>query len=363
MSESNHWLIYGANGYTGKLIAREAVRRGMRPILGGRSSEKVADLAAELGCHSMAFALDSVDLIARAISKFAVVAHCAGPFSATARPMMEACLRACVSYVDITGEIDVIEAGAERDGRAREAGITLMPAVGFDVVPSDCLAATVAEALPGANLLQLAFQGTGGWSPGTMKTMIENLPHGGRARIGGKITRVPVGWKTLEVPFRAGKQWCATIPWGDVASAYYTTAIPNIEVYTALPLARIRQLRRWRWLMPVTGLPPIQRFLKSRVERSVKGPNAQELAASRSSLWARATDRDGRSVEATLEAPGGYPLTVQTTIASVQKILEGFGPKGFSTPARAFGKDFILSIPGTEMRLGEPGATPAAIAT
>jgi short subunit dehydrogenase-like uncharacterized protein len=354
MSNASNWMIYGATGYTGELIAREAVGRGMRPVLAGRSPDKVARLADQLGCPRRVFGLGSIDEVARHIAGVNTVAHCAGPFSATARPMMDACIQACVNYVDITGEIEVIEAGAQRDGRAREAGICLMPAVGFDVVPSDCLAATVAEALPTANLLQLAFHGTGGWSPGTMKTMIENLPKGGRARINGKITRVPVAWKTLEVPFRSGTRWCASIPWGDVASAFYTTAIPNIEVYTAMPLAQIKQMRRARLLMPLAGLPFIQRLMKGRVERNVKGPDPQALKQSHSSLWARASDRDGQLVEATLEAPGGYPLTAMTTVASVGKILAGYGPKGFSTPARAFGKDFILTIPGTELELLAP---------
>lgn len=352
MTEDSHWMIYGANGYTGGLIAREAVKRGMRPILAGRSREKIEQLGAELGCRTQVFALDSLDEVVRNIGDMAVVAHCAGPFSATARPMMDACLRACVHYCDITGELDVIEAGAERDGRAREAGISIIPAVGFDVVPTDCLAATVAAELPRATHLQLAFHGTGGWSPGTMKTMVESLPQGGKARINGSIVSVPVAWKSLEVPFASGKRWCVTIPWGDVASAYYTTAIPNIEVYTAVPRARIRQMQRTRWLMPLTGFRPVQSFLKSRMEKKIHGPDANSLAESHSSLWARASDADGQSVEATLEAPGGYPLTVLTTVAAVEKLLAGVVPKGYSTPARAFGKEFILSIPGTEMSLG-----------
>jgi short subunit dehydrogenase-like uncharacterized protein len=352
-------MIYGANGYTGELIAREAVKRGLRPVLAGRSRAKIAELGAQLGCPTRAFALDTVDEVARNIQDVAVVAHCAGPFSATARVMMDACIKSGVHYCDITGEIEVIEAGVERDGRAREAGIAVMPAVGFDVVPTDCLAATVAAELPDAKRLQLAFHGTGGWSPGTMKTMIESLPKGGKARIDGRIQRVPVAWKSMEVPFRTGKRWCVTIPWGDVASAYYTTGIPNIEVYTAVPLARIKQMQRTRWLMPLTALAPVQAFLKKRVERNIRGPDAQSLAESHSSLWARASDAEGQSVEATLEAPGGYPLTVLTTLATVEKLKNGFAPKGYSTPARAFGKEFILSIPGTELEIKQRVAATA----
>lgn len=351
MSEHSPWMIYGANGYTGELIAREARKRGQRPVLAGRSREAIEKLGGELGCPTRVFELSDAAAIAPNLRDVSVVAHCAGPFSATARPMMDACIRACVHYCDITGEIEVIEAGAERDGRAREAGIAIMPAVGFDVVPTDCLAATVAAELPDATTLQLAFHGTGGWSPGTMKTMVESLPKGGKARINGKIQSVPAAWKTLEVPFRSGKLTCVSIPWGDVASAYYTTGISNIETYTAVPPAQIQQMRRTRWLMPLAGFGPVQKFLKSRVEKKVRGPDERSLAESRSSIWARAINPEGKAVEATLEAPGGYPLTVLTTVAAVEKLLAGLGPKGFSTPARAFGKEFILSIPGTELEI------------
>jgi short subunit dehydrogenase-like uncharacterized protein len=360
MNDSN-WMIYGANGYTGELTAREAARRGLHPVLAGRSRDKVERLARELDCPSRVFDLQSPDQVAREIKDMAVVAHCAGPFSATARPMMDACLKACAHYCDITGELEVIEAGAERDGRAREAGIAMMPAVGFDVVPSDCLAATVAEALPGASQLQLAFAGSGGWSPGTMKTMIESLPKGGRARVAGRITKVPAAWKDMEVPFASGTKRCVTIPWGDVASAYYSTAIPNIEVYTAVPPSQIKQMRRTRWLMPLAGISFVQKIMKGRVERSIKGPSEQGLRESRSSLWARAIHADGRRIDATLETAGGYPLTVLTTLAAVERLLAGLGPKGFATPSRAFGKEFILeAAPESKLILQQPvvaGAT------
>lgn len=360
---SSNWMIYGANGYTGELIAREAVRRGQQPILAGRSREKIERLAAELNCPQRVFSLDSVDEVARQLDGLGAVAHCAGPFSATAAPMMDACIQAKVSYLDITGEIDVIEAAAARDQQALSAGIRLMPAVGFDVVPSDCLAATLADELHGATLLQLAFSASGGFSPGTAKTMIENLPRGGKARIDGRIVRVPNAWKAMEIPFRSGRRWGMTIPWGDVASAYYTTGIENIEVYTTVPRAQIRRLRMIRWALPLAGLGIVQRLLKRRIERSVPGPTSEELAISRCSLWGRVSDARGRSVEATLETPGGYPLTVLTTLAAVEKVLAGDvheGAVGFLTPARAFGKDFITTIPATDLQIqpNQPAAAP-----
>jgi short subunit dehydrogenase-like uncharacterized protein len=349
------WILYGANGYTGRLIAVEAARRGLRPVLAARSREKVEPLAAGLGLEWRSFPLDSPEGIAREIAGATAVLNCAGPFSATAAQTMDACIAAGAHYLDITGEIDVIEAAAARGERARAAGIALIPAVGFDVVPTDCLAAAVAERMPGARLLQIAFQTSDRLSPGTMKTMIETAPGGGRARIGGKIVRVPIAWKAMEVPFRGGKRWAVTIPWGDVASAYHSTGIPDIEVYAAASRRRISSLRRWRFLAPLSGFGPLKRWLARRAERTVRGPTEEELDRSRASLWARVVDSAGRSLEATLETPGAYRLTVLCALAAMERVLDGRAPPGFSTPSRAFTKDLITSIPGTDLRFETEG--------
>ncbi len=134
-------VIYGATGYTGELIAREAVRRGLRPMLAGRSEATVAALAQELGCEYRIASLEDPGALDRALQGAAVTMHCAGPFSATSAPMVAACLRQRSHYLDITGEIDVLEAVHERDAAARQAGVVLCPATGFDVVPTDCVAA------------------------------------------------------------------------------------------------------------------------------------------------------------------------------------------------------------------------------
>ncbi|HEV7923072.1 MAG TPA: saccharopine dehydrogenase NADP-binding domain-containing protein, partial [Thermoanaerobaculia bacterium] len=142
------WMIYGANGYTGELIAREAARRGERPILAGRDRTAVEALAKELGLQWRAFPLDAPDL-----RDIQLVLHCAGPFMYTSAPMVRACLDAGAHYLDITGEIVVFEAVMRKDGEAKQRGVTLLPGVGFDVVPTDCLAAQLAQRLPDADEL------------------------------------------------------------------------------------------------------------------------------------------------------------------------------------------------------------------
>jgi short subunit dehydrogenase-like uncharacterized protein len=350
MNQPPRAMIYGANGYTGRLIARRAVERGLKPVLAGRNRQAVSTLADQLGCESSSFQVDDARQIAEHLRGISAVMHCAGPFSQTARQMMDACISAGADYLDITGEIEVIMWAVERSDRAKAAGVALLPAVGFDVVPSDCLAAMLAERLPEARVLQLAFSASGGMSPGTSKSMIEALPHGGRVRIDGEIRRVPIAWKTMEIPFRDGKKLGMTIPWGDVASAFYSTGIPNIEVYTTSSPKQTARMRRLRFLLPLLAWKPLQWLAKRRIEKSVAGPSDEVREASRSSLWGRVSDDQGKSVSATLETLGGYPLTALTAVAALEKTLTREVPRGFSTASQAFGKQFILGFPQTDIR-------------
>ena len=343
-------MVYGANGYTGRRIAGEAASRGLQPVLAGRDASKIEPLAAELNCASRVFSLTTPAEIAGHLEGVAAVLHCAGPFSATAQPMMEACLAAGVHYLDITGEIDVIESAAQRHDRAVAAGISLLPAVGMDVVPSDCLAARLAQMLPNAVKLELAFAGMLSISHGTAATIWENVGRGGRVRRAGQIVRVPVAWKAQEIPFHRGRQWAMTIPWGDVASAFHTTGIPDIEVYVAMPARQLKVLRGFRWLAPLAGLKPVQAAGRWWIDRRVRGPGADELRQGRTEFWGRVTDAAGRTAEATLETPNGYTLTVQASLAILQQVLAGRVRPGFSTPALALGGEFIETIPDVVFR-------------
>jgi len=347
---SSTWLLYGATGYTGQLIAAEAVRRGHRPVLAGRNRQKLEPLGQSLGCPTRVFALDRPAHIASQLAGLRAVLHCAGPFSATAAPMREACLMARVDYLDLTGEIDVIEATAAEHDRAAAAGVRLVPAVGFDVVPSDCLAALLARRLPGATRLQLAFTFTGTMSPGTAKTTLEAIPRGGRVRIRGQLRTVPHAWKMLTIPFPDGSQPAITVPWGDVATAWYSTGIPNIEVYVAASQAAIRCIRCARPLWNAFRWPVVQRVGRWAIERFWRGPSPEEQQSSTAAFWGRVTDAQGRALQATLKTPGGYPMTVWAALTALERTLQGGIPPGFTTPSRAFGPELIFEHPQAEFR-------------
>jgi short subunit dehydrogenase-like uncharacterized protein len=341
-------VVYGANGYTGELIARRAAAAGLPLTLAGRNASAVAALGAELGCPHRAFALDEAGALDAGVAGARVVLNCAGPFARTAAPMIEACLRARVHYLDITGEPDVLAAAAERDAAARAAGITVLPGAGFDVVPSDCLAAHVAQRLPAATRLTLAFAAGARMSRGTALTMLENAHRGGLVRRGGALVRVPSGWRTRRIDFGGGSgpRQAVTIPWGDLVTAYHTTGIGDIEVYTAVPLGLRIGLRLMRGLGPVVASGPVQRALAARVRRGSPGPGADERARRQTRLWAEARDGGGAAAVARLRTPEGYELTSMTAVELAARALRGELPIGFQTPARACGPDFILGFPG-----------------
>jgi short subunit dehydrogenase-like uncharacterized protein len=354
MSET--FLIYGANGYTGELITRYAVELGLRPIIAGRRSDAIESLGKRHGLESRVFSLDESDLVDSALADVDAVLHCAGPFSLTSRPMVEACLRNRKHYTDITGEIAVFETLARLDTRAREADIMIMPGVGFDVVPSDCLARHLADRLPTATHLSLAFYGIGRLSHGTQATMTMNVGQGGAIRRDGKITRVPAAWKTREIdfggPVRTGSgsdrgssyKTAVTIPWGDVATAFYTTGIPNIEIYTVVPRRQLRLIRLSRYLGWLLATGPVQHYLQKQIPAG--GPSDDERAKGKTLLWGEASDANGDRVESRMSAPEGYTTTAVTALNIMSKILKGNFKSGFQTPARAYGADLILEADG-----------------
>ena len=339
-------LIYGSNGYTGRLIVEQAVASGLQPILAGRDAEAVRTQALRCGLQHRAFPLHDRATVSAGIADATIVMHCAGPFSRTSTPMANACLAAGIHYLDITGEIAVFEALAARDAEARAAKVMLLPGVGFDVVPSDCLAAHLVRRLPTANRLTLAFEARGGISRGTASTMIDGAGEGGTVRRGGIIERVPAAWRTRRVDFGSGRTEVTTIPWGDVSTAFHSTGVGNIEVYTAMPsLARALLLatRPLGWLLRRHG---VRALLGRMARRGSPGPTQRARAREQSRLWGEATDRAGHRVVSRLTTPQSYALTALTAVAAITAILGGAARPGFQTPSRVFGADFILGIPG-----------------
>ena len=342
---SSKLLVYGATGFVGGHIARTAVGSGLPIILAGRDRAKLDPLAAELGAERRAFGLADARAIEGALDGVAVVLNCAGPFKHTAEALAGACLRAGVPYLDITGEIPVFEALQAKDAEAKARGVMLLPGVGFDVAPTDCLALHLKRRLPTATRLRLAFQSIGpaGMPPGTQRTAIELLDYGDRVRRNGRLIR-PDRQAPISVDFGAGPVEATSIPWGDVFTAYFSTGIPNIEVYVAAPPALRRQLAFARAIAPAVKWGPVRNLLLMGVR---PGPIPALRARTSTHVWGEVADEEGRSATARLHGPeAGVEWTTAAALGAARKALNGLAPAGYQTPASAYGPDFVLEAEG-----------------
>lgn len=342
------WLLYGAYGYTGRLVARRAVEEGLRPILAGRDPERTRTLADELDLPARVFALDDCRRLAEGLEGVGLVLHAAGPFSRTFRPMVDACLEAGCHYLDVTGEIAVLEAAFDLDVRARGAGVLILPAVGFDVVPTDCAAVRAAGFVDGASRLEIAFVSGTGPSRGTLKSQLEGVTRPAAVRRGGELVEVPHGSIVREIPFADRPRTGVCIPWGDLSTAYRSTGIGDIRTYMVVPpwVARLAGIAA-----PLLAMPPIRRTLDGLVDRFVTGPDPEARRRSRSRVWARAAAPGGRAGTVEYTLPDGYTFTARSAVAAVDRIRRGAlrrDPLGTSTPATLFGPDFVDGLAGVE---------------
>ncbi len=344
-----NFLIYGSYGYTGQLIVELAVKAGMRPILAGRDERKLRRQAGKYHLEYRAFSLDETAKLDSALLDVDAVLHCAGPFVLTFRQMAEACIRTKCHYMDISGEIEGFEALAKMGDEAKKADIMILPGGGFDVVPSDCLAAYLHQQLPTATHFRLFLRGIGGGvSRGTARSGIENMHRQGRIRKDGRIIQVPPAWQILEQDFGRGAVKVVSVGWGDVSTAYYSTGIPNIETYFAFPNFAIQFLKLSRTIGPLVYSRPVRNLLKWLIGFVIpSGPTHQQNETGFSLMVGEMRDND-RVVRAKLQVPEGYRCTALTTVEIMKRILNGDFKTGFQTPSLAYGADFILQFDGVK---------------
>lgn len=348
------WVIYGSYGYTGRLISELSADFGseINVVLSGRNEERLKDQSEELGLEYIVADLADPLQLDNLLNDAELVIHCAGPFRNTWENMLDACIRNRCHYLDITGEIEVFESIKARSEEITEGQIMAMPGTGFDVVPTDCMALFLKKKLPDANELELAFMSMGGGvSHGTAQTMAENLGRGGAVRSAGKIKPVPTAYKTREIDFGKGRKSTASIPWGDVSTAHFTTGIENITVYTAMKPSAIRWMKISNWIAPVLRLSSVRSLLKKWISKKVTGPNQSSREKGISIVWGEVRNQKGETVQARCTTSNGYKLTALTALHIAQKVSDGTWKPGYQTPASMYGEDLILEIDNTTREL------------
>jgi short subunit dehydrogenase-like uncharacterized protein len=345
----SNFLIYGSYGYTGQLIVEQALKKGLHPVLAGRNEKLLRAQAEKYNLHYRTFSLNEAEKLDAALLEVEAVLHCAGPFVHTYGQMTEACLRRKRHYVDISGEIPGFEVLAAMDKLAKEANIMLLPGGGFDVVPSDCLAAHLKQRLPAATHFRLFVRGIGaGVSRGTAKSAVENMHRQGMIRREGRLVQVPHAWNVREQDFGRGYTKVVSVGWGDVSTAYYSTGIPNIETYFAFPESVINLMRFMRLIGPLLYSRPIKSILNSSINMFVKRPEEEKRRRASAILIGEASNQNGGRAVTKLTTPEGYTCTALTTVEIMQCILNGDFKIGFQTPSLAYGANFILQFNGVK---------------
>ncbi|MCL4410088.1 MAG: saccharopine dehydrogenase NADP-binding domain-containing protein [Gammaproteobacteria bacterium] len=335
------WMIYGANGYTGELIAREAIAHQQQPILAGRNSEKVAALATELGLQARAFELNSVGQVAKQLKDIDLVVHCAGPFELTAEVMMKACIASKTHYLDITGELDVFELAASFQDQAKAAGVVLCPGVGFDVIPTDCVAAQLKQQMPDATHLRLGFDSRSRMSRGTAKTSVRRIGEGGAIRKNGKITAVPLAYKAEKIDFGGGEKMAMTIPWGDVSTAYYSTGIGNVEVFIPAHPKLVSRMRRMNWFRWLFRTEMMKNWLMKKIDNQPAGPKDEEREKHYTWVWGEVKNAQGETLTMRKQVLNGYTLTAQGAVFMAMHVLATGPAGGFYTPSKLYGPELV----------------------
>jgi short subunit dehydrogenase-like uncharacterized protein len=360
---SDPLLIYGATGYSGGLIAGAAVRRGLRPILAGRNRERLAALAQTLGLTYRAAALTDYPAFDRMLADIKVVLLAAGPFAVTARPVADLCVKRGIHYLDISGEWSAIDGLTACRDAARRQGSMVMPGCGFDIVASDCLARYVSDRTPDAASLAIGLSGLVTPTRGSLRTMVRQAGLEVQVRRNGTFVSVAPGTLRRRFDYGRGDGWSTAVSWGDVSSAFFTTGIPNIEVYFEETPAFRAMLWAGRTFGPWLQLPWMQEYLKAHAALIPEGPTAAERAAHRCVAVAEARTSRGHTIVARLRTPEAYAFSAETASAIAAKALANDVESGFQTPGRLYGADFVLQFDGVTREDLQPMKPPPAAGT
>jgi short subunit dehydrogenase-like uncharacterized protein len=349
VKNSNQIVVYGSYGYTGKLIVDLCKSKNLEIVLAGRNEMTLQAQSTKTGYRYVVVESDDLEGLKKLLQPARLVIHCGGPFRYTAKTMSEACMATGTHYTDITGEYQVFESLPNLDANAKQLGLMIMPGTGFDVVPSDCLALHLKNRLPSATHLQLAFtMSKGGLSRGTSKSMTEGLGYGGLIRQNGVLTYCALGSKVLEIDFGGFKTKTLCIPWGDISTAWRSTGIPNIEVYTGATDSMIANAKRSNYFNWLLRMRWVKNFMLKQIDKKPAGPSDDKRETGRSFLWGKVWDNSGTSIESRLETMSGYKLTAETSVLIAQKILAGNFKPGYQTPAMCYGSDLIMEIASTK---------------
>jgi len=349
------WMLYGCYGYSGELILKEAIRKGLHPIIGGRSKKKVSALAQKYKLAFRVFDLSSQTAIEDNIADCHLVFNSAGPYSSTCIPMLKACLNRGVHNLSLAGEIPILEALHGYHQEAKEKGTVVAVGLGFDVLPTDSMSNHLKHLLPDATHLTLGMDGPNDMSRGSMKEFFEQIgEHPFWVRRNGKL--VASKPRTTYMDFGNGKKLASTIAWGDTASAFHSTGIPNIEVFAAISKADWLTIKTLDGLSFLFKFKSIQKLANTCIDCLLSGPDEETREKGQTFMTAVASNGSGEKIKINMSTPTGYKITYLGAVYAIEHMLKQAPVEGgYYTPAQLLGEKAICNIEGvSEMIISRP---------
>lgn len=348
-------VVYGATGYTGKLICAELASRGAPIVAAGRSAAKLEALAAELGDQAevevAAVSLSDPPAIRELLGRGPVVIGCAGPFTLHGGPLIEAAAETGTHYLDTTGEQPFIRDAFERHGNAAaSSGSALASGMGFDYLPGDMLAALTADGLGPIDEMTLAYSVRGfGTTRGTALSALEMIKGGDLVWHEGELrgTSRHVGDGSFEFPSPIGSRRVGRYPAGE-----QVTVPRHVDVRSLRTVIDLRSLigvplgPLGAMAMTGSGLAmstPLRGVAGKLIGRLPEGPSERGRGAARFTIVceARAGSRTRRGV---LRGSDVYGLTAAILAeASTRMARPGYERSGALAPSQAFDPESFLA--------------------
>jgi short subunit dehydrogenase-like uncharacterized protein len=355
-------LLFGATGFTGTLTAEALGRRGADFVVAGRSKEKLEALAARTGAaDTRVAAVGDVDALTDALTDVKAMISCVGPFEQLGDTAAEAAIRAGVHYVDSTGESGFIHRLViDYADRAREAGIVMAPAMGFDEVPANVALSLAVEGITNAQAV-LTYAMPKQVSTGTVRTILSNIAtRDGNWIEDGSARAVATGSRTRWAPMPPplGPKLGVSLPFavGELAPLHLN--LKSLELYGVVSRAQASAMRMSMPAVKLTlGLKPLQGLANKVLDRRAAGPSEQKRQLDRWAILAEA--RSGTSWRnVALMGTDVYGLTAETLAAGGMKLAhEGHSDAGVMAPVQAMGIDLLqkeLIDFGVDAQIYEP---------
>lgn len=351
--------VYGASGYTGKLICAEVLRRDFGLVMVGRSIDRLRQAASELApvvVDVRPAPVADTRALARAFADVDAVINCAGPFTLFGVPVVRAAIAAGCHYVDTTGEQLYIKRLFDEVGEeAERAGVTVVPAMGYDIVPGDLMAHVTGREVEPVRQVRIGYSTTGfDMTRGTMRSVLEMF-QGDDVRFAGGEWRpagLRVGRKPMLLPDSPKPARMLKFPGGEAVTVPRHVGARDVEVVMdARSLVPGRLLGA---LAPIMGPPlalalrtPLRRTLSKAVARLPEGPTPERRAQSAFAVVGEAVGLDGRRARGVLHGRDIYGCTARISVEGVSRLVSAGAKPGVLAPAQAFDPDDFLGFLGT----------------